>query len=159
MLGDPMTDLSVALEVDYFRLARDSYFVPVTVKIPGSELELAKQGGASTTKLDFIGEVKDAKGVVRGNVRDYQEIKLKGDTAGQLSKRTLAYDTGFTLPPGTYTLKFLTRENETGKMGTFETEIRDSRSHHRLEVPADFERRNQQSAPGHEHVAGHRRER
>jgi VWFA-related protein len=123
MLGDPMTDLSVALEVDYFRLARDSYFVPVTVKIPGSELELAKQGGASTTKLDFIGEVKDAKGVVRGNVRDYQEIKLKGDTAGQLSKRTLAYDTGFTLPPGTYTLKFLTRENETGKMGTFETKF------------------------------------
>ncbi len=123
MLGDPMTDLSVALEVDYFRLTRDSYFVPVTVKIPGSELELAKQGGASTTKLDFIGEVKDSKGVVKGNVRDYQEIKLKGDTVGQLSKRTLAYDTGFTLAPGTYTLKFLTRENETGKMGTFETKF------------------------------------
>jgi VWFA-related protein len=120
MLGDPMTDLSVALEVDYFRLARDRYFVPVTVKIPGAELELAKHGGAETTKLDFIGEVRDAKGAVQGNVRDYQEIKLKGETAGQLSKRTLAYDTGFTLAPGTYTLKFLARENETGKMGTWE---------------------------------------
>ncbi len=123
MLGDPMTDLSVALEVDYFRLARDRYFVPVTVKIPGAELELAKHGGAETTKLDFIGEVRDAKGTVQGNVRDYQEIKLKGDTAGQLGKRTLAYDTGFTLAPGTYTLKFLARENETGKMGTFETKF------------------------------------
>ena len=60
---------------------------------------------------------------MQGNVRDYQEIKLKGETAGQLSKRTLAYDTGFTLPPGSYTLKFLTRENETGKMGTFETKF------------------------------------
>jgi VWFA-related protein len=123
MLGDPMTDLSVALEVDYFRLARDRYFVPVTVKIPGAELELAKHGGAETTKLDFIGEVRDSKGAVQGNVRDYQEIKLKGETAGQLSKRTLAYDTGFTLAPGTYTLKFLARENETGKMGTFETKF------------------------------------
>src|SRR5471032_2686600 len=108
MLGDPVTDLSIAVEVDYFRLARDRYFVPVTVKIPGSELEL-------------IGEVKDAKGVTKGNVRDYQEIKLKGETAAQLTRRTLAYDTGFTLPPGTYSLKFLTRENESGKMGTFET--------------------------------------
>ena len=123
MLGDPMTDLSVALEVDYFRLARDRYFVPVTVKIPGSELELAKSGGAETTKLDFIGEVRDAKGAVQGNVRDAQDIKLRGDNAGQLSKRTLAYDTGFTLPPGTYTLKFLARENQTGKMGTFETKF------------------------------------
>ena len=120
MLGDPMTDLSLALEVDYFRLARDRYFVPITVKLPGSELELAKGKGVETTKLDFIGEIRDAKGVVQGNVRDAQDIKLKGDTVGQLSKRTLAYDTGFTLAPGTYTLKFLARENETGKMGTFE---------------------------------------
>jgi VWFA-related protein len=120
MLGDPMTDLSLALEVDYFRLARDRYFVPITVKLPGSELELAKGKGVETTKLDFIGEIRDAKNVVQGNVRDAQDIKLKGETVGQLSKRTLAYDTGFTLPPGTYTLKFLARENETGKMGTFE---------------------------------------
>jgi len=123
MLGDPITDIDVHAEIDYFRLARDRYFVPVTVKFSGSELELAKHGGAETTKIDFIGEVRDAKGVVQGNVRDYQEIKLKGETAGQLAKRTLAYDTGFTLPPGTYSLKFLTRENETGKMGTFETKF------------------------------------
>jgi len=121
MLGDPVTDLSVAVEVDYFRLARDRYFVPVTVKIPGSELELAKHGGAESTKIDFIGEVKDAKGVTQANVRDYQEIKLKGETASQLTKRTLAYDTGFTLPPGNISLIFLTRENEGGSMDTFET--------------------------------------
>jgi VWFA-related protein len=123
MLGDPVTDLSLALEVDYFRMARDRYFVPVTVKIPGSELELAKHGGADSTKLDFIGEVKDAKGQTQANVRDYQEIKLKGESAAQLGRRTLAYDTGFTLAPGTYTLKFLARENATGKMGTFETKF------------------------------------
>jgi hypothetical protein len=73
MLGDPMTDLSVAMEVDYFRLARDRYFVPVTVKIPGSDMELATARGSESTKLDFIGEVRDAKGVCRATSATYQE--------------------------------------------------------------------------------------
>jgi len=121
MMGDPVTDLTLALEVDYFRLARDRYFVPVSVKIPGSDIELARKSGAETTRLDFIGQIKDAKGIVQGAVRDDIQVKLKGDDVGQLAKRNLAYDTGFTLPPGSYSLKFLARENETGKMGTFET--------------------------------------
>ncbi len=120
MLGDPITDISGVMEVDYFRLARDRYFVPVEVKIPGSELQLARHRGADSTRLDFIGQVKDAKGEIKGNVRDFVEVKLKGDAAARLAERPLAYDTGFTLPPGTYTMKFLTRDNETGKMGTVE---------------------------------------
>jgi len=122
MLGDPITDIEVAAEIDYFRLARDRYFVPIEVKIPGSELELAKHGGADTARLDFIGQIKDDKGQIAGggNVRDSVELKLKGDQAAELTKRPVAYDTGFTLKPGTYTLKFLVRENESGKIGTFE---------------------------------------
>ena len=123
MLGDPVTDLSVAMEVNYFRLAKDRYFVPVSVKIPGSDIELARKGGAESTRLDFIGEVKDAKGILQGTVRDDITVKLKGETAGQLATRNLAYDTGFTLPPGSYSIKFLARENATGKMGTFETKF------------------------------------
>ena len=123
MLGDPVTDLSLALEINYFRLARDRYFVPVAVKIPGTDIELARKGGAESTRLDFIGEVRDARNALQGTVRDEINVKLKGETVGQLSKRNLEYDTGFTLPPGTYTLKFLARENATGKMGTFETKF------------------------------------
>ncbi|HTP33450.1 MAG TPA: VWA domain-containing protein [Candidatus Acidoferrales bacterium] len=123
MLEDPMTDLSLALEVNYFRQAKDRYFVPVAVKIPGSDIELARKGGSEATRLDFIGEVRDAKGAPQGMVRDEITVKLKGDNAGQLASRNLTYDTGFTLPPGTYSLKFLARENETGKMGTFETKF------------------------------------
>jgi VWFA-related protein len=123
MLGDPVTDLTVAVEVNYFRLGRERYFVPVSVKIPGSDIELARKGGAESTRLDFIGEVKDSKGVLQGTVRDDIAVKLKGETGGQLATRNLEYDTGFTLQPGAYTLKFLARENETGKMGTFETKF------------------------------------
>jgi VWFA-related protein len=122
MLGDPITDIEVKAEIDYFRLARDRYFVPVEVKIPGNELELAKHGTAERTRLDFIGMVKDSKGEVTGggNVRDYVELDLKGDKAAEITKHPVAYDTGFTLKPGSYSLKFLVRENETGKIGTFE---------------------------------------
>jgi VWFA-related protein len=125
MMGDPMTDIDVRAEIDYFRLARDSYFVPVEVKIPGSDLELAKHGTAERTRLDFIGVVKDSKGEVTGggNVRDYVDLELKGDKAAEITKHPVAYDTGFTLKPGDYSLKFLVRENETGKIGTFETKF------------------------------------
>ena len=123
--------------MNYFRLAHDRYFVPVSVKIPGSDIELARKGGAESTRLDFIGEVKDSKGMLQGTVRDDITVKLKGENAGQLSKRNLEYDTGFTLQPGTYTLKFLARENETGKMGTFETKFVVPDLTARAELPAD----------------------
>jgi hypothetical protein len=120
-LQDPMTDLAMALETDYFRVMRDRYTVPVCVKIPGSDIELAKRGGAESTRLDFIGEVRDERGQLAGTVRDFINVKLKSETAAELANKTVAYDTSFTLVPGTYTVKMLARENETGKIGTFQT--------------------------------------
>ncbi len=36
-------------------------------------------------------------------------------------KRPIEYDTGFTLLPGKYSIKFLARDDETGRIGTFQT--------------------------------------
>lgn len=121
MLGDPVTDLPLALEADYFRLAGQKYFVPVVVKIPGSHITLARKGENETIEFDFIGQVRDTKKRLVGSVRDTIRVKLAQPAAGQLGRRHLLYDTGFTLPPGDYRIKFLARENRTGKMGTFET--------------------------------------
>lgn len=119
MLGDPITELTIAMEVNYFQLNSAEYFVPVVVKIPGSELALARKGGAEHTLIDFIGEVKDEYNVTVANVRDKVDIKLSGATAAQLAKQPIQYDTGFTLLPGTYSLKFLARDDETGRIGTY----------------------------------------
>ena len=62
MLEDPITELTIAMEVDYFQLNRAEYFVPIIVKIPGRELALAKRGGAEYTLIDFVGEIKDLVG-------------------------------------------------------------------------------------------------
>jgi VWFA-related protein len=119
MLGDPITELTIAMEVNYFQLNSAEYFIPVVVKIPGSELALARKGGAEHTLIDFIGEVKDEYNVTVANVRDKVDIKLTGKTAAQLARQPIQYDTGFTLLPGTYSLKFLARDDETGRIGTY----------------------------------------
>src|SRR4030081_3482835 len=123
MLGDPVTELTIAMEVDYFQLNRAEYFVPAIIKIPGSELALARRGGAEHTRIDFIGEVKDEFGSTIQNVRDKVDIKLSDRTAGALSKHPIEYDTGFTLLPGKYAVKFLARDAETGRIGTYEAKF------------------------------------
>jgi VWFA-related protein len=122
MLEDPVTDLSIAMEIDHFQLNRAEYFVPIVVKIPGRELALAKHGGAEHTLIDFVGEIKDVdSGNTVSNVRDNVNIKLSDATAAELAKRPIEYDTGFTLLPGKYKIKFLARDDETGRIGTYET--------------------------------------
>jgi VWFA-related protein len=122
-LGDPVSELPLALEVDYFRVAKDRYFVPISVKLPGSSVGLAKKNGKQSTDLDFIGQVRDSAGKLVGGVRDQITVKLTDTDAEKLENRHLQYDTGLTLAPGNYSLLFLAREDQTGKMGTFETKF------------------------------------
>ncbi|MBV9083110.1 MAG: VWA domain-containing protein [Acidobacteriaceae bacterium] len=121
MLPDPVTELTIAMEVDYFQLNRAEYFVPLVVKIPGRELALAKRRGAEHTLIDFIGEIKDEYGTTVSNLRDKVDVKLSEASAAELARRPVEYDAGFTLLPGKYTIKFLARDAETGRIGTFQT--------------------------------------
>jgi VWFA-related protein len=124
MLEDPITDLTIAMEIDYFQLNRAEYFVPIVVKIPGRELALAKKFGAEHTVIDFVCEIKDmVGGMTVTNVRDYVDIKLSDATAAELAKRPVEYDSSFTLLPGRYSIKFLARDDVTGRIGTYQTEF------------------------------------
>jgi VWFA-related protein len=122
-LGDPVSELPLALEVDYFRVAKERYSVPISVKIPGSAVGLTKKGAKQTVDFDFIGQVRDASGKLVGGVRDNITVKLNDTDAEKIGRRYLQYDSVLTLAPGTYALRFLARENLTGKMGTFETQF------------------------------------
>jgi hypothetical protein len=118
--GNPVTDLPLALQIDYFRISAGSYFVPVSIKIPGSVVALAAKGGAAVTQFDFAGQIQDEQHAVFGNVRDFIKIRLDQGNAAQAGRKSFQYDAGFTLEPGKYHIKFVVRENITGKMGTFE---------------------------------------
>ena len=47
------------------------------------------------------------------------DAKLTNETAAQLARHPIQYDTGLTLLPGTYNIKVLARDNETGRIGTY----------------------------------------
>jgi hypothetical protein len=121
--GDPDTDLPLALQIDYFRVGPTAYFVPVSIKIPGSVVALAAKGGASVTQFDFLGQIQDERRATVGNVRDFIRIQLDQDKAVTAGRKSFQYDAGFTLEPGKYQMKFVVRENITGKMGTFQTKF------------------------------------
>jgi VWFA-related protein len=120
MLENPVTEITIAMEVNYFQLNSAEYFVPVAVKIPGSELALAKRKGALRTLIDFIGEVKDDNGYTIQNIRDKLDIPIDKDTAEKLATSPIQYYTGFTLLPGKYVIKLLARDSETGRIGTYQ---------------------------------------
>jgi len=117
--GEPITDLPLAPEVDYFRIGPAAYFVPVSLKIPGSVVQLAAKKGAETTQFDFAVQIQDETKATAGNVRDNIPIKLNSEAA-QSGRKGFQYDAGFTLEPGRYRMKAVVRENLTGKMGTFD---------------------------------------
>ena len=119
-LEDPITDIPMALEVNYFQLNRAEYFVPVSVRMPGSELARPRPGGAARPVIDVIGEIKDEYGVTIRNAKDRLEFKLDAAAASQVARRPIQYETGFTLLPGRYAIKVLARDATTGRIGTFQ---------------------------------------
>ena len=117
----PATDVAVYLQALYFMSSKNLYFIPVSLIVPGSQIPFVKGGDRDKATLDIVGQVKDAQGIVVGNVR--QTVKLAVDASAEVQRKNIQYSTGFTLAPGRYHLKFVVRENQTGNMGSFETDI------------------------------------
>jgi hypothetical protein len=93
------------------------------VKIPGSALAFRNKGAKQATELDFIAQVYDERNRSAATVRDTIPLKLAGELAGQVLRRNIQYDTGVTLTPGKYRLRFVARENGEGKVGTYEAKF------------------------------------
>ena len=54
------------------------------------------------------------------NVRAKLGTKLRDSSAAQRATRPLLYETGFTLLPGKYVIKLLARDDDTGRIGTYQ---------------------------------------
>jgi VWFA-related protein len=117
----PATDIAVYLQPFYFFLGSSRYYVPVSLVVPGSQIPFVKGGDRDKATLDIIGQVKDTAGRDIGDVRD--TVKLAVDQSQQVRQKNVQYTTGFNLPIGKYHVKFVVRENETGQMGSFETDL------------------------------------
>ncbi len=99
-------------------------FVPIAAKLAPSALQWAQKRGSRETAFDFAAEVRDAKtNRVVGALRDTITVKIDAEHFQDLQQRALVYQGGIILSPGEYKLKFLARENESGRIGTFEQNI------------------------------------
>ncbi len=117
----PATDMAVYLDAMYFRLDDNRFYVPVSIIVPGSQIPFIKGGDKDKATLDIIGEVIDEVKRPIGNARE--TVKLNLDPSLQARQKNIQYTTSFNLPPGKYHLKFVVRENQTGRMGSFEADI------------------------------------
>jgi hypothetical protein len=91
--------------------------------VPGSQIPFVSEKDKDNATIDIIGEVRiGEKGRVPvGQLRD--TVKLAVDSTQQVRRKNVQYNTGFVLAPGNYHLKFIVRENQTGRMGSFETDV------------------------------------
>jgi VWFA-related protein len=119
----PQTDVPLYAGTAYFRQDESHYYLSVSLVIPGSQIPFVQEKDKDNATVDIIGEVRlDGKGKVPvGQLRD--TVKLALDSTQQVRRKNVQYNTGFVLAPGNYHLKFIVRENQTGRMGSFETDV------------------------------------
>ncbi|MFY9745731.1 MAG: VWA domain-containing protein [Acidobacteriaceae bacterium] len=117
----PSTDMAVYMQALYFRTGDNRFYVPISLVVPGSQIPFVKGGDRDKATLDIIGQVRDTAGHDIGDIRD--TVKLAVNESQQVRQKNVQYTTGFNLPVGKYHVKFVVRENETGRMGSFETDL------------------------------------
>jgi len=115
----PNTDLPVYLSTQYFRTESDRFFVLLSAVVPGSAIP---SGASDQASLDVLGLVRDRQSKFPvGNIRQTIKLAIENGTLGR--RKNAQYNTGFLLPSGKYHLKFVVRENQNGKLGSFETDF------------------------------------
>jgi VWFA-related protein len=119
----PQTEVPLYAGTAYFRQDESHYYLAVSLVVPGSQIPFVQEKDKDNATIDIIGEVRlGEKGRVPvGQLRD--TVKLAVDSTQQVRRKNVQYNTGFVLAPGNYHLKFIVRENQTGRMGSFETDV------------------------------------
>ena len=117
----PSTDLHVYFTASYFRVSDDKFSIPVSLVVPGSEIPFAQKSDQDKATLDIIGVITDEKKRPITDIRD--TVKLALNANAEVRRKNVQYNTRLFLPAGKYHAKFVLRENETGLMGSFETDL------------------------------------
>src|SRR6266851_1668487 len=115
------TDVAVYAGAAYFRQDDSHYYLSVSLVIPGSQIPFVQAKDKDNATIDVISEVRAGGKFAVGHLRD--TVKLALDSAQQVRRKNVQYNTGFLLAPGSYHLKFVVRENQSGRMGSFETDV------------------------------------
>jgi hypothetical protein len=117
----PRVDVPVYAGAAYFRRDDSHYYLSVSLVIPGSQIPFVTEKDKDNATIDIIGVALESGKFPVGRLRD--TVKLALDSTREVRRKNVQYNTGFVLAPGNYHLKFVVRENQTGRMGSFETDV------------------------------------
>lgn len=117
----PRVDVPLYAGAAYFRQDDSHYYLAVSLVIPGSQIPFVTEKDKDNATIDIIGEALEGGKLPVGQLRD--TVKLAVESTQQVRRKNVQYNTGFLLAPGSYHLKFVIRENQTGRMGSFETDV------------------------------------
>src|ERR1700684_3852737 len=121
---NPVVELPVAVETGMFRLSDQETYVPIAAKISASALDWAEKHGNRQAEFDFAVQVRAVpSGQTVAELHDTTQVKLDAERFLEINEKNLLYQGGVLLPPGNYRLKFVARENDSGKIGTFEQNL------------------------------------
>src|SRR5438874_9082572 len=117
----PRVDVPLYAGTAFFRHDDSHYYLAVSLVVPGSQIPFVTEKEKDNATIDIIGEVREGGKFPVGQLRD--TLKLAVNSAQEVRRKNVQYNTGFVLAPGSYHLKFVIRENQTGRMGSFETDV------------------------------------
>src|SRR5947199_5542685 len=117
----PRVDVPLYAGAAYFRQDDAHYYLAVSLVIPGSQIPFVTEKDKDNATIDIIGEALGSGKLRVGQLRD--TVKLAVQSTQQVRRKNVQYNTGFVLAPGSYHLKFIVRENQSGRMGSFETDV------------------------------------
>ena len=117
----PRVDVPLYAGAAYFRQDDAHYYLAVSLVIPGSQIPFVTEKDKDNATIDIIGEALGGGKLRVGQLRD--TVKLAVESTQQVRRKNVQYNTGFVLAPASYHLKFVIRENQTGRMGSFETDV------------------------------------
>jgi hypothetical protein len=121
---NPVVELPVAVQTGIFQLSATQTYVPIAAKIASSALDWAQKHNKQHAEFDFAVEVRAVpSGQIVAQLRDTITVNLDAGHFEQVRHSNLLYQGGMVLTPGNYRLKFVARENESGKIGTFEQNL------------------------------------
>jgi VWFA-related protein len=118
----PRVDVPVYAGESYFRKDESHYYLAVSLIVPGSQIPFVTEKDKDNATIDIIGQALEGGKFPVGRLRD--TVKLAVESSREVRRKNVQYNTGFLLAPGNYHLKFVIRENQTGRMGSFETDVR-----------------------------------
>jgi VWFA-related protein len=118
----PRVDVPLYAGASYFRRDDSHYYLAVSLVVPGSQIPFVTEKDKDNATIDIIGEALESGKFPVGRLRD--TVKLAVESTREVRRKNVQYNTGFLLAPGSYHLKFVIRENRTGRMGSFETDVR-----------------------------------